>query len=147
MLTFFQRKLKQANIAFAFLIFPLGIAALTWFFVARPLPEGEIKSVEIEKVEVNIKTKEKPWEPPFAYVVAAKVKNPNEKFFLEKINYSFEIKDENGKVITQKEGTSEIKEKEDKKVQEELNIEKKGQNLSFKITGTEWKRASEESGK
>ena len=144
MLTSLQRKLKQANIAFASLIFPLGIAAIIWFFVMVPSPEGEIKSIEIGKVEANIKTKEKPWEPPFAYIVAAKVKNPNEKFFIQKIDYLFEIKDEGGKVITQKKGTGEIRENEEKEIKEELNIEKREQDLSFRITGMEWKRVSEE---
>ena len=143
MLTSFQRKLKQADIALAYLVFPLAIAAFVWYFAAIPSSEGEIKSIEIGKVEASIKTKEKPWEAPFTYIVSVSVKNPNEKFFLEKINYLFEIKDESGKSLVKKEETIEIKENEDKKIKDELAIEKRGKNLSFEITGAEWKRVSE----
>ncbi|HOK35594.1 MAG TPA: hypothetical protein PLL80_02850 [Candidatus Pacearchaeota archaeon] len=142
MLTPRGRKLKQINVALGFLTFLLAIAGLIWFLIApSPAPE-EIKSIEIKDLSAELKNDEKPWEAPFTYIVTATLQNPNQNFFVKEFDWNIEIKDENGEVITQKNGIDGIKENEEKKIQQEITIDKQGKVVSFEINNLQWEKSN-----
>jgi len=140
MLTSFGRKLKQINIILGFLTFFLGIAALVWFFLAKP-PENEteIKGLEINNFSVEFQSDQAPSDPPFFYEIVVSLKNQNEKLDADLVYWEIKVQDENNKVIAKKEGTTEIKGNEQKEVKEEISIDKQGKNVSFEIVKIKWK--------
>jgi len=140
MLNPFGRKIKQANVLLSWLIFLLVIAGLIWFLVAKPQPTGKIKSLKIENVKATLKVKDKAWQSPFTYKVAADILNPNQNFDAKKVNYIFEIKDKNQKVLVKKEGTAEVPANEKKTIQEELTINTVSKNVSFQLTKAQWEQ-------
>jgi hypothetical protein len=143
MLTPFTRKLKQTNVFLSGLIFVLAIAAIIWFFVSKPEPIGEIESLEIGEIKSVLKTKERGWEPPFTYKVSAKIKNPNEKFIAQEIEYIFEAKDEKNTIIQKKEGGTDLGKSEEEEVKEEITLDKPGKNINFNITRVKWNMAND----
>lgn len=141
MLTPFGRKIKQINILFGYLILLLLIGGFVWLLVAKPKPIGKTDSLKIENLQAVFKTKEKAWQSPFTYRVTADILNPNDKFNAKKVEYTFEIKDKEGKIVASEEGAIEVLAKEKKTIQEEITIESAGQNLSFQLTKAQWELA------
>lgn len=141
MLTPFTRKLKQGNVFLSWIIFLLVIIGSIWLFLGRPEPQGEIKSLKVENVRAILKEKEKKWEPPFTYKVLADIINPNENFNAKKVNYIFEIKDKNQKVMIKKEGkVEEVRAQERKIIEEEVTLQSAGENFSFQLLKAKWER-------
>lgn len=138
MLSPFGRKLKQINVFFGFLIFLVGIAALIYFLVAPAPSDEELKSIEIKNLNAQLQEDENPSEPPFTYLVSVQLKNPNEKFFVEKLNWVLEATDSSGKTINKISGKDSLKEGEEKTIQKEIILQKESSALSFKIIKANW---------
>ena len=138
MLTPFGRKIKQTNIVLSFLVFLLLIAAIFWFFYKKPEPLGKIEGLQITDPQIQMKSKGS--KPPFVYEVSVQIKNPNLRFIAKNVDYILEIKNEKGEVLTQKKGECELEENKEKKIQEELSIEKPGKTFHFRITNVNWQR-------
>jgi len=140
MLTPFGRKIKQINILLGWLIFLLLISAFTWFLVMKPQAIGKIESLEIKNLQTILKEKDELWQPPFTYRLTADILNPNETFNAKRVDYVFEVQDKDKKVITKKEGTTEIHAEEQKTIREEIVIEALGKNVSFQLTKAQWEQ-------
>lgn len=140
MLTPFSRKLKQTNILLGGFLFLFAIFVVVWLLLARPVSQGKIEALLVEKVGAILVKKEKSWQPLFTYQVFAKIQNPNEKFFVEKVDYIFQIKDSKDKPLGQKEGTAKISQNEKKEIREEITTTTAGKNLTFEIKKIHWRR-------
>lgn len=143
MLTPFTRKLKKTNILLGWLLFFLAIAAIIWFFISVPEATEEIKSLKISEVKADLIEKERGWEPPFTYIISAKILNPNQNFTVPKMDYFFEIKDDQQNIISQIKNQTSINEDEEKEIKEKIVLEKSGKTLRFKIENIEWRRAED----
>lgn len=132
MLSPFARKLKQLNIILCWMIFFIIIGGVIWVLIKRP--EGlefkplEMGDVEIKLIDPTLK------EPPFLYEFFTSIKNPNENFIVKELAYLIEIKDEEKKIIVEKSGKTRLVENEEKRIQGELSLERKGKTFHFKLT-------------
>jgi len=160
-MTSFQRGLKRTIIVLVYLLLLSLLGTAFYFLFLRTEPtctDGKLnqgeekvdcggpcpKCEEIPKIE-NAQILEKSIIPSGMnkYDALVKIKNPNSLFGIDRLEYSFNFLDEDGKIISQKEGASFLLPAETKYIFAfNINLDKRPASVDFRVKSYKWQKFS-----